>query len=88
MGNAQRALAILVGWMSFLKVQSEGLTIWKSEVSDLVSLPEDKDKGLFFVHVKDSTSLFNYLKEENENHQKKAKSNFNVYNYRINLYKM
>ena len=46
MGNAQRALAILVGWMFLLRVQSEGFTICKSEVSDLVSLPEDRDNVL------------------------------------------
>ena len=47
MGNAQKALAILVGWMFLLRVQSEGPTMWKGEVSDLVSLPEDRDNGYF-----------------------------------------
>jgi hypothetical protein len=46
-----------------------------------------KEKGLFYVHVKDSISLFSFLKEEKESEnnlkRKGAASTFNIYDYRL-----
>ena len=41
--NKKRAMAVWVGLLFWLRVQSEGLELHKAEVADLIKLQEDRD---------------------------------------------
>ena len=46
-GNIDRATTTMVGWFFLLRLQSEGLVVWKGAESDLHKLPDNRDNGLF-----------------------------------------